>query len=563
MTNYFLVAINHGIKLSQLAVLFTLAFEEEVVDKLRYIKIIPEEEEDKVGNKFLCQLQKNPTPLFNFPEIDKNFARGSVDSLDETLAHKVYYVENASGCNSLITGISPQLARPYLYNWNRSIAATLKPEVILVLNVEGLSVEQAADSLMAAANFTFNPQTHQMGFVLVHVKKDRDEYGKAVERIMQKSRPDWFLLLVLDKEVLQVTRLEDLKPLVEKMNIMPLKSGMGMTFDKRMSPALFRVNLLEKAKSVNKKIILPEGAEPRTVQAAVFSAQKKIARLVLLAEEEAVQKTLLDLNLTLPPGIEVIDPKTIADKYVAPLVALRQKKGMTEERAREALKDSVMLGTMMLQEGDVDGLVSGAVHSTAHTILPALQIIKSPPGESLVSSTFFMLFPMEVKLFADCAVNISPTSEQLSELAQQTAATAQAFDIAPKIAFISYSTKGSGGGPEVDKVEKAVELTQQVAPHLQVDGPLQYDAATDISVGLRKAPGSAIAGQANVYIFPDLNTGNTTYKAAQRTGDLVCIGPILQGLRKPVNDLSRGAKVEDIIYTIAATAIQAKQKEQK
>lgn len=561
MTNYFLVAINEGIKLSRLAALFTLAFEERVVNKLRYIKIIPEENSE-VGDEFLHQLEKNPTPMFDFSEIDKSFASGSIESLDEKLAKKVYYVENAAGCNSLITGVGPQLNRPYLYNWNRSIAATLKPEVILAVNVEGLSIEQAADLLASAADFTFDPQTHHMGFVLVCAEGDREAYGKAVEKIVQKSRPDWFLLLVLGKEVLQATSLEDIKPLAKKVNTMPLKGGMGMTFDKRMSPALFRVNLLEKAKSVNKKIVLPEGAESRTVQAAVFSAQKKIARIVLLAEEAAVQKTLSDLNLTLPEGIEIIDPKTIADKYIAPLVALRQKKGMTEEAAKEALKDSVMLGTMMLQEGDVDGLVSGAVHTTAHTILPALQIIKSPPGESLVSSTFFMLFPMEVKLFADCAVNVSPTSEQLSELAQQTAVTAQTFDIPPKIAFISYSTKGSGFGPEVNKVEKAVELTQQLAPHLEVDGPLQYDAATDPQVGIRKAPGSAVAGQANVYIFPDLNTGNTTYKAAQRTGDLVCIGPILQGLRKPVNDLSRGAKVEDIIYTIAATAIQAKQKEQ-
>ena len=262
-------------------------------------------------------------------------------------------------------------------------------------------------------------------------------------------------------------------------------------------------------------------------------------------------------NIIIPEhGIEIIDPTSIAEKYVAGFVERRQHKGATEETAREALKDTVVVGTMMLAEGDVDGLVSGAVHTTADTIRPAFQLIGTDKNSKLVSSVFFMLMKDQVHVYGDCAVNPTPTSEQLADIAIQSAESAKIFGIDPRVAMLSYSTGTSGAGEEVEKVAKAVELAKEKAPNLLIDGPLQFDAASVLSVGKQKAPNSPVAGRATVFIFPDLNTGNITYKAVQRSANVVCIGPMLQGLAKPVNDLSRGALVDDIVYTIAITALQ-------
>ena len=258
----------------------------------------------------------------------------------------------------------------------------------------------------------------------------------------------------------------------------------------------------------------------------------------------------------MPESIEIIEPASIADKYVTPMVERRKGK-IDEEGAKKALTDTVVLGTMMLYMGDVDGLVSGAVHTTADTIRPAFQLIKTAPEYSLVSSVFFMLLPEQVVVYGDCAVNPNPTAEQLAEIAIQSAHSAKAFGIDPKVAMISYSTMNSGAGEDVETVKNAVALIREKAPELKVDGPLQFDAASVPSVGKQKAPNSSVAGEANVFIFPDLNTGNTTYKAVQRNAGVISVGPMLQGLNKPVNDLSRGCLVDDIVYTIALTAIQA------
>ena len=234
---------------------------------------------------------------------------------------------------------------------------------------------------------------------------------------------------------------------------------------------------------------------------------------------------------------------------------------MTEAVAREQLEDNVVLGTLMLEQDEVDGLVSGAVHTTANTIRPPLQLIKTAPGSSLVSSVFFMLLPEQVYVYGDCAINPDPTAEQLAEIAIQSAESAIAFGIEPRVAMLSYSTGTSGAGSDVEKVREAARLAQEKRPDLMIDGPLQYDAAVMADVAKSKAPNSPVAGRATVFIFPDLNTGNTTYKAVQRSADLISIGPMLQGMRKPVNDLSRGALVDDIVYTIALTAIQSAQQQ--
>lgn len=330
----------------------------------------------------------------------------------------------------------------------------------------------------------------------------------------------------------------------------------------RLSPSAFRYELVKNSIAAKKRIVLPEGDEPRTVEAAIICQTRGIAQCVLLAKPEAVATVAQARNLELPAGLEIIDPDSLRAKYIAPMVERRKGK-LDALQAEEQLQDTVVLGTMMLALDDVDGLVSGAVHTTANTIRPAFQLIKTAPEYSLVSSVFFMLLPEQVYVYGDCAVNPNPTAEQLAEIAIQSADSAKAFGIDPRIAMISYSTGTSGAGADVEKVAQAVSIAQERRPDLLIDGPLQYDAATVQSVARSKAPNSPVAGQANVFIFPDLNTGNTTYKAVQRSANVVSVGPMLQGLNKPVNDLSRGALVDDIVFTIALTAIQAEQQAQK
>jgi phosphate acetyltransferase len=326
----------------------------------------------------------------------------------------------------------------------------------------------------------------------------------------------------------------------------------------KLSPPAFRYQLIQKARAAGKRIVLPEGDEPRTVRAAAICAEKDIAHCVLLGKRAAIEAVAAAQGVTLPAkNLEIVDPDGVREKYIAPMVELRKSKGLTPDMAAAQLEDTVVLGTMMLAENDVDGLVSGAVHTTANTVRPALQLIKTAQGSSIVSSVFFMLMPDQVLCYADCAINPNPKAEELAQIARQTADSAAAFGIAPKVAMISYSTGSSGSGEDVEKVREATRIAQEQFPDLALDGPMQYDAASVLDVGRQKAPDSPVAGRATVFIFPDLNTGNTTYKAVQRSAKVLSVGPMLQGLRKPVNDLSRGALVDDIVFTIALTAIQA------
>lgn len=338
-----------------------------------------------------------------------------------------------------------------------------------------------------------------------------------------------------------------------------LKDHLSRGFVRRLSPAAFRHQLVKLAQRANRRIVLPEGSEPRTVEAAIICQQRGIAHCVLLARPEEVELVARNRGLELPEGLEIIDPEPIRSRYIAPMVERRRGK-VNELTAEDQLQDSVVLGTMMLQLDEVDGLVSGAIHTTANTVRPAFQLIKTASGYQQVSSIFFMLLPEQVVVYGDCAVNPDPSAEELAEIAIQSARSAQAFGIEPRVAMISYSTGESGTGVDVDKVRQATQLARKLAPELLIDGPLQYDAAAIESVGRQKAPDSPVAGRATVFVFPDLNTGNTTYKAVQRSARVVSVGPMLQGLNKPVNDLSRGALVDDIVYTIALTAIQAAQR---
>ena len=331
----------------------------------------------------------------------------------------------------------------------------------------------------------------------------------------------------------------------------------------RLSPPAFMHQLVSRARKAGKRIVLPEGNDPRVIRAAVKCQDRGIAKCILLGDPDEVNRLARAQGITnMPSGLEILEPTSeLREKYVASMVELRKHKGCTEEIARAQLEDITVLATMMLAVGEVDGLVSGAIHTTANTIRPALQLIKSRPNTPIVSSVFFMLLPDQVVLYGDCAINPDPSPVELASIAIESAESAKAFGIDARVAMISYSTGSSGKGSDVEKVREATSKVKELRPDILVDGPLQYDAASTMDVAKSKAPESPVAGQATVLVFPDLNTGNTTYKAVQRTANVVCVGPMLQGLRRPVNDLSRGALVDDIVFTIALTSIQAEQTE--
>jgi phosphate acetyltransferase len=329
---------------------------------------------------------------------------------------------------------------------------------------------------------------------------------------------------------------------------------------KGMTPKMFEYTLAQTAKSEPKRIVLPEGEDPRILQAAQRVVERELAQITLLGDLKSIKKSVSSHGLSVDlEAFDIIKPGESEHypAFIDQLVAIRGHKGVTESIARDLICDVSYFGTMMVYQGLADGMVSGAVHTTQHTIRPALQLIKTKKGVSVVSSVFFMALDDRVLVYGDCAVNPNPTAEQLAEIAISSADTAQSFGILPKVAMLSYSSGSSGKGEEVEKVRKATALAKQMRPELLLEGPIQYDAAVDPVVGQSKMPGSQVAGNATVLIFPDLNTGNNTYKAVQRETGATAIGPVLQGLNKPVNDLSRGANVDDIINTIVITAIQA------
>ncbi|WP_149184060.1 phosphate acetyltransferase [Streptomyces sp. TRM49041] len=326
----------------------------------------------------------------------------------------------------------------------------------------------------------------------------------------------------------------------------------------RVTPMMFEHELLEQARSDRRRVVLPEGAEERVLRAADVLVRRDVCDLTLLGDPEAIRKKAADLSIDLS-GAQLIDPATseLRQRFAERYAALRAHRGVTVELAYDVVSDVNYFGTLMVEEGLADGMVSGSVHSTAATIRPAFEIIKTKPDASIVSSVFFMCLADEVLVYGDCAVNPDPDAEQLADIAVQSAATAARFGVEPRIAMLSYSTGTSGSGADVDKVREATKLVRASHPELRIEGPIQYDAAVEPSVAATKLPDSEVAGRASVLIFPDLNTGNNTYKAVQRSAGAVAVGPVLQGLRKPVNDLSRGALVSDIVNTVAITAIQA------
>ena len=343
----------------------------------------------------------------------------------------------------------------------------------------------------------------------------------------------------------------DLDILIDKFNAFEAE---GMT------PKMFQYNLVTRAKKHRKHIVLPEGNDERIIIAAARLQAMDVVDLSIIGNKKQIEGKIAELSLELDLSkIPIINPKESKqyEDYVNTYYELRKEKKMTVEIARDLMEDVSYFGTMMVYKGHADGMVSGAAHTTQHTILPALQFIKTKPNSSVVSSIFFMCLEDRVSVFGDCAINPNPTAEQLAEIAISSADSSLAFGIEPKVAMLSYSSGSSGKGDEVEKVRAATEIVKQKRPDLKIEGPIQYDAAVDLEVGQSKMPNSEVAGHASVLIFPDLNTGNNTYKAVQRETGALAIGPMLQGLNKPVNDLSRGCTIDDIINTVIITAIQA------
>ena len=409
--------------------------------------------------------------------------------------------------------------------WNLSLAASTRAGVILAFDAEGASAELLAEEIATA--------------------RLRAEAAAAsvVAVVLTGGAP----ALEADVPVLTL-------PLGDEAAA-TLRAAATPT---AVTPLAFQADLIERARTDRKRIVLPEPDDDRVLQAAAQVLAAGIADITFVGDADYVATRAGELGLDLSAAQVVsVDDPAYRERYAEEFARLRAKKGVTLEQAREKVTDVSYFGTMMVHMGDADGMVSGAVHTTAHTIVPSFQIIKTKPGTSIVSSVFLMLLEDRVLVYGDCAVNPEPTAEQLADIAISSAETARQFGVEPRVAMLSFSTGTSGKGADVDKVRAATELVRQKAPELAVEGPIQYDAAIDPSVAAAKAPGSAVAGRANVFIFPDLSSGNIGYKAVQRSSGAVAVGPILQGLNKPVNDLSRGALVEDIINTVAITAVQA------
>lgn len=383
------------------------------------------------------------------------------------------------------------------------------------------------------------------------------------------------VLLVHDSTFPTVSSLNDLKGTIDPDNPKKIASALGV-FEKnvktselkeklisrksvRITPQMFESKLIREAKKNKQHIVLPEGVGERILHAADILLRRDVCDITVLGRKEAIEKKILQLGLDLK-GIQIITPERnpLFEQYVLDFYEMRKHKGVTMDMACDTMANETYWGTMMIQQGAADGMVSGSINTTAHTIQPAFQIIKTKPGSSIVSSVMLMCFQDRVLVFGDCAINPNPTADQLAQIAIDSAETAKIFGIMPKIAMLSYSTGSSGKGEDVDTVIEATAIAKKKRPDLLLEGPIQYDAAIDPEVAKTKLPNSEVAGKATVFIFPDLNTGNNTYKAVQRaTKDSLAIGPILQGLNKPVNDLSRGCTVHDIVNTVAITAIQA------
>ncbi|MDC4233667.1 phosphate acetyltransferase [Actinomyces sp. B33] len=427
----------------------------------------------------------------------------------------------------LVDGVDEADARTFdALGWDLDLAASARAGVVLVLDADGVDAELLAEEVLVARTRAAAHQAEICAVVLPAA------HASAIAGDA--------LVLPLPLDGAAVDALVD----------SPAPAA--------VTPESFQADLIDRARADRKRIVLPEPEDDRVLLAAAEVIARRIADVILVGDESRIAARAAELGVDVSAArvVSVDDPE-LREKYAAEFARLREKKGVTLEQARDTVADVSYFGTMMVHMGDADGMVSGAAHTTAHTIVPSFQIIKTAPGVSIVSSIFLMLMKDRVWAFGDCAVNPNPTPEQLADIAISSAATAARFGVDPKVAMLSYSTGSSGSGPDVDAVVEATRILREKAPDLAVEGPIQFDAAVDPSVAATKLPDSPVAGQATVFVFPSLEAGNIGYKAVQRSSGAVAVGPVLQGLNKPVNDLSRGALVEDIVNTVALTAVQA------
>ena len=409
--------------------------------------------------------------------------------------------------------------------WNLNLAASTRAGVVLAFDAEGASAELLAEEIAAARLRAEAAAASVVAVVLT---------GGAPEVACDLP----VLTLPLGEEAAAALR--------------------ATAVPTAVTPLAFQADLIERARADRKRIVLPEPDDDRVLQAAAQVLAAGIADITFVGDADYVAKRAGELGIDLSAAQVVsVDDPAYRERYAEEFARLRAKKGVTLEQAREKVTDVSYFGTMMVHMGDADGMVSGAAHTTAHTIVPSFQIIKTAPGVSVVSSIFLMAMKDRVWAFGDCAVNPNPTPEQLADIAVTSARTAAQFGVTPRVAMLSYSTGTSGAGPDVDAVVEATRLAREKAPELAIEGPIQFDAAVDAAVASKKLPGSDVAGKATVFVFPSLEAGNIGYKAVQRSSGALAVGPVLQGLNKPVNDLSRGALVEDIVNTVALTAVQA------
>lgn len=444
---------------------------------------------------------------------------------------------------------------PALFAFNADVAADLKAPVLLAVCTINRTPEQVRFTVEASTATIEAAGTKVVGVFITGCKDDQPEALHA--EFADYPVPVWTLPAVDFSEEGAVAKASE--AFFFNVDTADLLAAIDAPFEVPTTPYAFQYSLLGKAKADRKTIVLPEGEEDRIIKAADYLLERDVVDLIIVGDENAIlaRGEELGLKSLSKAKFQAMDDEEVLTPMVAKLCELRAKKGMTEDQARKQLTDASYFGTMLVVLGLADGLVSGSVNSTANTVRPALQVIKTKPGTSLVSGAFLMCFKDHVAVFSDCAINLNPNAEQLAEIAIQSAETAKAFGLEPKVGMLSYSTLGSGKGPDVDLVEAATAIVKDKAPELAVVGSIQFDAAWSPTVAATKAKGDPVAGHVNVFVFPDLCAGNIGYKAVQRSSGAVAVGPVLQGLNRPVNDLSRGATVQDIINTVALTAIEA------
>lgn len=476
---------------------------------------------------------------------NKDTLRGDiVDHFNELIS-----VTNSQGC-VIVASDSTSVFDPDLFRFDASVAADLASPVFLSICAEGRDSKQILQTIEAQCASVSKEYTKVFGVFVTDCKEDLAKEVKENYAQNNNGTPLWTLPSISESES------DKFNDYVADEEII---SALKQPFNAPTTPYAFQYSLLGKAKANKKTIVLPEGEEDRILKAADYLLERDIVNLIIVGERESILARGQELGLKSlsKASFQSMSDEEVLSKMISKLCELRAKKGMTEEQAREQLKDASYFGTMLVVLGLADGLVSGSVNSTANTVRPALQVIKTKPGSKLVSGAFIMCFKDHVAVFADCAINLNPDAEQLADIALQSAQTAKAFGLDPKVGMLSYSTLGSGKGPDVDLVEEATRLVKEKDPDLKVVGSIQFDAAWSETVAASKAKGNDVAGHVNVFVFPDLCAGNIGYKAVQRSSGALAVGPILQGLNKPVNDLSRGALVQDIINTVALTALEA------